>query len=38
VEDDNDDDLSSSDSQEDVTHDNLINFEDNNVLDAQKQE
>jgi hypothetical protein len=34
VEDDNDDDLSSGDSQEDETQDNLINFEDNNVLDV----
>jgi hypothetical protein len=32
VEDDNDIDLSSVDSQGDVTHDNFINFEDNNVL------
>jgi hypothetical protein len=35
VEDDNDDDLSSGDSQEDETQDNLINFdENNNMLDV----
>jgi hypothetical protein len=35
VEDDNDDDLSSGDSQEDATQDNLINFDNNNnVLDV----